>query len=238
LPKQRKTSVIPSRFISDNDANSILNFCLELINKVGDYCCSVKPNTQYFLGRTNILKEIVKEIHKEGMLAILDHKLSDIGSTNESAIFWISEMGFDAFTYSPFPGNIKETVVKSHERGLAVIVLTLMSNPEAENLMVNSRLDDSPFYLGIAKRVADADADGCVIGLTDFVKDKYIQNIQEAVSDKVIFLMQGVGPQGGAINKVKIAKNPLVSVGREVIFSEHPEERAQEFQKILQNLAR
>jgi len=59
----------------------------------------------------------------------LDHKLGDIGSTNESALFWISDMGFDAFTFSPFAGNIETTVDTAHKRDLGVIVLTLMSNP-------------------------------------------------------------------------------------------------------------
>ena len=70
------------------------------------------------------------------MLAILDHKLNDIGSTNNSAMYWIKEMGFDAFTFSPFAGNTKETVETAHMKDLGVIVLTLMSNPKAKGLML------------------------------------------------------------------------------------------------------
>lgn len=79
--------------------------------------------TQYFLGGFHILRELTKKIHEEGVLAILDHKLSDIGSTNESALFWISDMGFNAFTFSPFAGNIQTTVDTAHNRDLGVIVL-------------------------------------------------------------------------------------------------------------------
>ncbi|MBA7472627.1 Orotidine 5'-phosphate decarboxylase [subsurface metagenome] len=103
---------------------------MDIIEQVSDYCCSIKPNTQYYLGHTDILEKIAKKSHDHGMLAILDHKLSDIGSTNSSALYWIKEMGFDAFTFSPFAGNTQKTVEKAHENNLGVIVLTLMSNPE------------------------------------------------------------------------------------------------------------
>jgi orotidine-5'-phosphate decarboxylase len=228
--------VIPSRFISDNDETSLLDFCLEIIEQVSDYCCSVKPNTQYFLGAYNILKRLVRKIHDEGMLAILDHKLSDIGSSNESAIFWIADIGFDAFTYSPFPGNIQDTVNKSHDRGLGVIVLTLMSNPEAEDLMLKTVLHGQPYYLSIARAVANAQADGCVVGLTGFVRDEYIKNIQDIVGDHVILLMQGIGPQGGNITKVKYVKNPLISLGREVIYSANPKLAVKEYHERLDRL--
>ena len=111
LPKQRKENVVPDRYASKDDEDTLLNFSLDIIEQVSDYCCSVKPNTQYYLGHTGILKKVAKKIRHEGMLAILDHKLSDIGSTNGSALYWINEMDFDAFTYSPFAGNTQKTVL-------------------------------------------------------------------------------------------------------------------------------
>ena len=236
LPRQRKNMVIPSRFLSSTDEESLLGFCLDMIEQVSDYCCAIKLNTQYFLGAYRIVRKLVEEIHGEGMLAILDHKLCDIGSTNESAIFWIAEMGFDAFTYSPFPGNIEETVIKSHEKDLGVIVLTLMSNPQAEDLMVNTTFKGQPYYLSIAGAIAKSRADGCVVGLTGFVKGEYIKNIQKVIGDQVIFLMQGVGPQGGDLTKIACAKNPLISLGREVIYSENPRQVIKEYHESLLDL--
>ncbi len=222
LPKQRKENVVPDRYISKEDNESLLNFSLDIIEQVSDYCCSIKPNTQYYLGHTGILTKIAKKIHREGMLAILDHKLSDIGSTNSSALYWIKEMGFDAFTFSPFAGNTQKTVKKAHENNLGIIVLTLMSNPEAENMMINTTVNGQPYYLHTAKTVKETEADGCVVGLTCFVEDEYIKNIQKVVGDKVVLLLQGIGPQGGQANKIKYARNPLVSLGRAVIYSDDP----------------
>ena len=222
LPKQRSENVIPERYVSEDDTETLLNFSLDIIEQVSDYCCSIKPNTQYYLGHTSILDKIAKKTRQEGMLAILDHKLGDIGSTNGSAIYWIKEMGFDAFTFSPFAGNTQKTVKKAHENDLGVIVLTLMSNPEAEQMMINTAVNGQPYYLYAAKTVKEAEADGCVVGLTCFVEDEYIKNIQQVVGDKVVFLLQGIGPQGGQVNKIRYVHNPLVSLGRAVIYSNNP----------------
>jgi len=233
LPRQRINNVVHDRYVSKDDEETLLNFSLDIIEQVSDYCCSIKPNTQYYLSHTDILKKLTKKIHHEGMLAILDHKLSDIGSTNHSALYWIKEMGFDAFTFSPFAGNTQKTVKKAHENNLGVIVLTLMSNPEAENLMINTTVNGQPYYLHTAKTVKETEADGCVVGLTCFVEDEYIKNIQKVVGDKVVLLLQGIGPQGGQANKIRYARNPLVSLGRAVIYSDDPRKAVKRYRDIF-----
>lgn len=236
LPRQRKDRVIPERFLTKEDADSLLNFSSHIIEQVSDYCCSIKPNSQYFLGGYHVLRKLVKKIHDEGMFAILDHKLSDIGSTNESALFWISDMGFDAFTFSPFAGNVQATVGSAHKKDLGVIVLTLMSNPEAERIMIDTLVNNQPFYLQIAGMVREYQADGCVVGLTGFVKEDYIKNIQRVVGDKVIFLMQGIGPQGGEVTNARHVTNPLVSLGRAVIFADNPREEVKRYYEIFKSI--
>ena len=238
LPQQRTSKVIPARFVSDRDEATVEDFCMEIIEQVSDYCCSVKPNTQYFLGAFHLLPKLVKKIHEKGMIAILDHKLSDIGSSNEAAIFWIASMGFDAFTFSPFPGNMKITVTEAHKNHLGVIALTLMSNPEAEPLMINTTVDGDPYYLHIAREVANAQADGCVVGLTSFVKSQFITNVQDIVGDKAVFLMQGIGPQGGQMENVNCVVNPLVSLGREVIYAQNPREVVMRYHERLSSFGR
>ena len=236
FPKQREKKVIPERFLVKEDADTLLNFSFYIIEEVGDYCCSIKPNTQYFLGGYDILRKLTKKIHKEGLLAILDHKLSDIGATNESSIFWMSDMGFDAFTFSPFAGNVQQTVDSAHQRDLGVFVLTLMSNPEAETIMVETLIRGKPLYLHIAEMVKETKADGCVVGLTGHVKKEHIKNVQKTVGDRVIFLMQGIGPQGGEAANIKYVANPLVSLGRAVIYSENPRKEAKRYYEMLRSL--
>ena len=236
LPEQRSEMVIPPRFVFEDDSETLLNFSLNVIEQVSDYSCSVKLNTQYFLSAYGVLTRIVKKIHEEGMIAILDHKLSDIGATNDSALYWISKMGFDALTFSPFAGNINATVKNAHSRKLGVIVLTLMSNPEAKKIMVDTIIDDKPYYLHIAEMVKASEADGCVIGLTNYVKDEYVKNVQKTIGEKIVMLMQGLGPQGGKIDNVKHVINPLVSLGRKVIYSDNPQETVQRYHQKLKSI--
>ena len=213
-----------------------MDFSFDIIENVSDYCCSVKPNTQYFLNDTRILSKIVDKIHDEGMIAILDHKLSDIGSTNDIALQWISEMKFDALTFSPFAGNVQTTVEDAHNKDLGIIVLTLMSNPEAELFMVNTKINGIPTYRFIASEVKRTNADGCVVGLTGFVQEEYINNIQNSAGSNKVFLLQGFGPQGGSevdLFKVKLVANPLVSLGREVIYSENVKTSIKKYNDLL-----
>ena len=229
LPKQRKKNVIPQKFHDLDYSETLINFSFEIIEQVSDYCCSIKPNSQYFLGDSKILGKIVKKIHAEGMMAILDHKLSDIGSSNESAIFWISKMGFDAFTFSPLAGNLKRTVEIAHKKQIGVFVLTLMSNPEAERIFIETKMEGNPLYIDIANSVREAKADGCVVGLTGFVKKEYIENVQNRVGKKTVFLLQGIGPQGGEFSKIEMITNPLISLGRTVIYSKNPQKIVKQY---------
>lgn len=238
LPRQRKDKVIPNKFILKEDSDTMLNFSLDIIEQVSDYCCSVKPNTQYFLGTLDILRKVVNKIHDEGMIAILDHKLSDIDSANDSAIFWMADMGFDAFTFSPFAGNVQNTVKSAHEKDLGVIVLTLMSNPEAENVMINTIIDGQPYYMHIAKTVKESRADGCVVGLTSYIKTEYVENVQRIVEDRVIFLMQGIGLQEGQVTNIKYVVNPLVSLGRAVICSDNPRQTIKRYHDKFKSMKR
>ncbi|MEJ2127045.1 MAG: orotidine 5'-phosphate decarboxylase [Candidatus Bathyarchaeota archaeon] len=203
LPNQRSSNTIPESYANKEDRQTLLDFSLDIIEQVSDYCCCVKPNTQYYLGHTGILQTITKKIHEHGMISILDHKLTDIGSTNGSALYWIQKMGFDAFTFSPFAGNISRTVQKAHEKDLGVIVLTLMY------------------------------ADGCVVGLTCFVKPEYVKKIQQTVGDKAVFLLQGIGPQGGKANNIRHVKNPLISLGRAVLYTDNPKKTIQKYHEIF-----
>jgi orotidine-5'-phosphate decarboxylase len=125
------------------------------------------------------------------------------------------------------------TVQKAHQNGLGVIVLTLMSNPEAEQMMLNTTVNNQPYYLHTARTVKKTGADGCVVGLTCFVQDEYIKKIQKAVGDNVVFLLQGIGPQGGQANKVRYVKNPLISLGRAVIYSDNPKKTIQKYHDIF-----
>lgn len=244
LPEQRKKDTIPEKYLDTDDENaSRLEFCLDTVDLVKDYAVAIKPNQQYVFGFTKTQhQKLTKRIKKNGMLSILDYKLSDISDTVASAIFHISESGYDAITFNPLPGNLEETVRLAHDsarntRGyeLGIIVLTLMSNPEAVTFMKNARVDGVPLYEFIARQVRDFDADGCVVGATGHVTEENIRSIRRIAGSDKVFLIPGVGAQKGDVNKVlkSAGENVLINVGRDIIYSKNPKRKAEEYAALM-----
>ncbi|MBU6998680.1 MAG: orotidine 5'-phosphate decarboxylase [Theionarchaea archaeon] len=214
--------------------DDLLDFCSDIVEKTSDFCFCYKPNTQYVLpmGFSEI-KALNDLIHRRGCLSISDHKLSDIGSTNRAALFWLSSMGFDALTYSPFPGNIRETIDVAQRYGLGIITLTLMSNPEADYFM-KGVVQGISGYEFTANQVAASNGLGAVVGATCEVED--IKKIH-AILTKQLILAPGVGAQGGGLDIVRIFKErTMVNVSRDIITHENPAERAHDYQALINNV--
>ncbi len=211
--------------------DTIYEFCTDIVEKTSQHCFCYKPNTQYIMpmGFSEIEK-LNEYIHDKGCLSILDHKLSDIGSTNESALYWLEKMGFDAFTYSPFPGNIKETVQNSRKHNIGVITLTLMSNLEAE-LFMKSKIQGKFAFEFIAEQIAEYDGFGAVVGATCKIED--IKEIYSILKDQLI-LSPGVGAQGGGLDIVRVFKErTIVNVSRDIITSDNPKKRAKYYRELI-----
>jgi len=230
LPKLRKDNVISVDYKADTPSETIMNFCLDIIEKTSSSACAFKLNSQYILFYLNSehLKELNQKIHDYGSISIIDHKLSDIGSSNKAGIYSAKEGGFDAITFSPFAGNIRESTEECHSQGLGIFVLTLMSNPEA-NIQKEFRQDGTPLYEWVLREAKEAD--GLVVGLTENVTDREIQRIREMAGDKIL-LCPGIGVQQGSIEKIPQG-NSLINVGRGIIYSGNPARKAKEFRQLL-----
>ncbi len=242
LPEQRSSHTIASHYLqkaAEDEAR--LHFCLDMVEKTAEFCLAAKPNEQYVRGFTAKQHQILTDsIRKRGLLSIYDCKLGDIRDTAESAIFHFKKWGYDAITVNPFPGNLEELVKIAHEtqHSLGIIVLTLMSNPEAEKLMRNALIRERPVFVEIAKDVKKYSADGCVVGATGHVTAGDIKLIRSEAGEDKILLIPGVGAQKGDPEKVINAggRNILINVGRDVIYSGNPEKRAEDYCKMFNRM--
>jgi orotidine-5'-phosphate decarboxylase len=241
LPGQRIKNTIPSKYLQLGDENEArLQFCLDIVDQVKDYAVAGKPNQQYILGFTKKQqRKLTDTIRQNQMVSILDYKLNDIADTIESGIFHLAECGYDAITFNPLPGNLCEAVKLAHEstrklRGysMGIIVLTLMSNPEATKYMKKAIVGDKPLYVAIAEEVKACRADGCVVGATGHVTEENVLQIRSIVGNSVLFLVPGVGTQKGDPEKIIRAGglNILINVGRDIIYSDNPKKKAKECQ--------
>ena len=233
LGEQRNDDVIAERYGDD-----MLGYCLDIINATSMHAAAFKINSQYVLFKLTV-KELFKlnnAIKDEGCLSILDHKLGDIKESNQSAFYWIQKAGFDAVTYSPYPGNIKEAVIEAHQKNIGLFTLVLMSNPQARWIQKDAPGDYPPLYERISREATRAKSDGLVVGSTDNVRNLDLKRIKSSSRDDMIYLCPGLGKQKGSIDNIKkiLGDNLLVNVGRSIIYDKHPGDKADEYKKIIQ----
>ena len=242
IPKQRSNNTIPIEYFrKKTDEEARLNFCLHILDATAEFCVAAKPNEQYVRGFTaKQHRQLAGYIREKGLLSIYDCKLGDIRDSAEAAFFHFRQWGYDAITVNPFPGNLEELVKLAHQSApsIGLIVLTLMSNPEAEKLMRDAKVNNNPVFIQIAKDVNRYSADGCVVGATGHVTFSDIALIRREAGDDKLLLIPGVGTQKGDPAKVVSAggKNILINVGRDIIYAEDPSKKAREYNDLFNNL--
>lgn len=234
-PYMRKgAQAVPADYFKTaSELEGLLSFCLEIVEKTGKHAAAFKLNAQYALPFSLAdYKRITGAVKKQGAFSILDIKLGDIGSSNEACFYWAAQAGFDAVTFSPFAGNVGEAARQARERGLGLFVLTLMSNPEAGTFMRTpiAAAGGMPAYLWIAEELAKNGIEGAVVGATNTTALE-LRQIRDAVGKDVIFLVPGIGAQGGDAERIfgHGGENLLINVGRSIINAPNPRKAAEEF---------
>ena len=195
----RERYVVPPGLIERYGlSEGIKRFCLDVVEAVAPFTPVIKPNAQFITYPLSLedLREVVEAIHEGGCLALLDAKLSDIGSTNGAGLHWIAEVGFDAVTFSPFPGFVdgSDAVYSWAEEGdRGIFALCRMSNPGAhdyQSLMV----EGEPLYLRLARDAYRRGCNGFVVGCT---APSELGEVRTVIGEERLILAPGLGPQGG-----------------------------------------
>jgi len=199
MPDMRDSFVVPNFLINKfGVSGGVKKFCIDIIRAVGQYTPIIKPNAQFLTYALSLddLKEIVEVIHEVGCLALLDCKLTDIGSTNASGLYWIDKLGFDAVTFSPFSGYTDgvEPIYKwSEERNKGIFALCRMSNPGAHDYQ-SLVVQEEPLYLHFARDAFSRGCNGYVVGCTAPIE---LGEVRGIIGEEGLILSPGLGPQGG-----------------------------------------
>ena len=234
IPQQRSKNVMNNSYFANGVSveDAMLSFFDDFLERVQDHCCAIKPNNQYlFHIGIDAYKKMNKKIHDQGLVSILDLKISDIGSTNDSGFYWMKEMGFDAATHSPFAGNIAASLESAHKVGLGLITLTLMSNPDAIYFMKESIVNGKKGYEFIAEELKKHSGDGMVVGATGHVTDQDIKSIRGLAGEDVVMLVPGIGSQQGDLKKVIEfgGDNVMLNVSRGILYSNDIQASAKDY---------
>ena len=227
LPAQR------SKFTMKDDDR--LSFMRNIILDAAPHTSAIKMNRQFLIGLTaDEIRSLNILIHQNDMVSIIDHKLSDIDTSNESAIFWFKEEGFDAFTFSPFGVNIEQASLLAHQKNLGIIVLTILSNPEAIFYKI-AQLEDKPIYLYIAERCKKARVDGFWIGNSEHIDSKDIGRIRERIGDNVLAMVPLYGKQHLIVKSAiyHYDSKSMISVSGPIIYSDDVASKAEEYKLLL-----
>lgn len=217
----------------------------QVLDAVHPYLCAVKFNHHLVLplGVFDSVERLVEKAHENGLMAIMDCKANDIGSTNQVIAEYYYAAGFDALIANPFIGweeGLKPIfdVARRQQRG--VILLVYMSHKAAYEgygqTVVNAETGRPMLqYISFAQKALKLDADGVVVGATYPEK---IREVHDVLREKIPIYSPGIGVQGGAVQKALDAGSCYLIVGREIMLSQSPVDAAKKVRDLARPAAR
>ena len=217
--------------------------CRSLVAEVGPPCVAVKLQLACFerLGAPGwqALAEVAGEAREAGLLVIADGKRGDVPHTaaayadmyfGPTPTPWgdVSGLGADAVTVNPLLGRdaLEPIIDAARAVGAGTFVLVRTSNPGAKELQDTPSGD--PLRGSLARLVAALGAAGtgecglsdvgAVVGATE---PDLVEELRSQMP-KAIFLLPGVGAQGGRVAELRPAFAPgraaaLVAASRSVV---------------------
>lgn len=212
---------------------------IDIISQTHPYVCAFKPNLAFYEAEGQqgmaALEATLKHLHTEhpDIPIIGDAKRGDIGSTSEAhARYLFDRLGFDAVTLNPYLGyDSLAPFIEREDRGSIIVCRT--SNPGADDFQM---LDagGSPLWERVLATVAEKwnTRGNCsaVIGAT---RPADIQRARELAGPDMVFLVPGVGAQGGDVKAVVQADpsaNLVINSSRSITNSPNPNQAAANLQ--------
>jgi orotidine-5'-phosphate decarboxylase len=219
LPPDLK-SALPSVENAAATAEAFLKFGLAIIEISAPLVAAVKINSAYFeryhAHGVQVYRQLIKAAHQAELMVIGDVKRSDIGHTAEQyAIGQLADTryidsaentGPDAITVNAYLGSdgVKPFLQAAADGGKGVFVLVRTTNPSSMEIQELLLSNGRPVYLEMAALVdrwGNAVGSygyndlGAVVGATTGPALAAVR----AAAPKAIFLIPGIGAQGGSL---------------------------------------
>jgi len=218
---------------SPENRQKVLSKAQKILKAVHPYICAVKINHHLVLplGTFDGVQQLVKQIHEQGLITIMDAKVNDIGATNQVIAEYYYAAGFDALIANPFVGweeGLKPLFEVSQRLERGVILLCYMSHKGAsegygQTIIDQETGEQTMQYVSFARKALKWSADGIVVGATYPQK---IAEIKQLVREQVPIYSPGVGAQGGAAETAIKSGTSYLIVGREITMAGDPAQAA------------
>jgi orotidine-5'-phosphate decarboxylase len=228
-------------FEKPENRKSLFSKAERVLEAVHPYICAVKFNHHLVLplGAFDGVQKLVKKAHSLELMAIMDCKVNDIGSTNQVIAEYYYAAGFDALIANPFIGweeGLKPIFEVARRLQRGVILLVYMSHKGASEGYGQTIYDaetgqKTPQYVSFARKALKLEADGAVVGATFPEK---IREVHAILEEKTPIYSPGIGAQGGEIKSALKAGARYLIVGRAITLAENTAESAKE----IRNLAK
>jgi orotidine-5'-phosphate decarboxylase len=233
----------PPHEVAEATAAAVTRHCRAAIEAAGPSCVAVKPQVACFerLGAPGwaALAHVVEATHEAGLLLIADAKRGDVPVTAKAyAQGLVGEtpgpygpvkgLGADAFTANPLLGRdaLAPLLEAADEANAGCFVLVRTSNPGAAE--VQDEPKDNPLHERLATIVDELGREttgdsglssvGAVTGAT---RPDLLERLRELMP-RAIFLLPGVGAQGGSVHDLGAAFEPhpaggLIASSRSIV---------------------
>ena len=229
--------------VAASTAAAVARHCRAAIDAAGPACVAVKPQVACFerLGAPGwaALAETVEHARASGLLALVDGKRGDVPVTARAyAQAMVGEtpgpfgpirgLDADAFTADPLLGrdSLEPLAEAAQAAGAGVFCLVRTSNPGAA--AIQDEPADGPLHERLARLVDELGAEtvgGCglsaVGAVTGATQPQLLGRLRELMP-RAIFLLPGVGAQGGSVEDLAAAFEPhpaagLVTASRSIV---------------------
>lgn len=221
-----------------SDPQAYINFNKVIVDATADLVCAYKPNSAFYEARgaqgVEELKATCDYIRSKypDIPIILDFKRGDIGSTNDQySKFAFDYIGADAITIQPYMG--REAVspfLDKKDKGIFILLRT--SNPGSGELQ-DLDIGDQKLYLKLLDGIISSwNANGNCMVVVGATYPEELAEIRKAAGDDMIFLVPGIGAQGGDVEAtVKAGVNSsgrgiIVNSARDIIYASGNEDYA------------
>jgi orotidine-5'-phosphate decarboxylase len=246
-------------------ARAVAAGCRALIERAGPACVAVKPQLACFerLGAPGwaALADACAAAREAGLLVVADGKRGDVPITaeaygqalvGETPTPWgaVPGLGADAFTANPLLGldALDPLISAAESAGAGLFALVRTSNPGAADLE-DLQAPDRPLYERIAEllerrserllgETSGLSGLGAVVGATE---PEHVARLRELMP-RAVFLMPGVGAQGGRPELLGAAFAPgpaaaLVPASRSIAGDADPAAAAERLRATLWEIA-